>query len=445
MRSSLLGMVFLFSLPGGCFQVVFAQTTNYFTLPAWTSVTKVPWHKSIYRFQEFQKGKITYIRGTEQDFEFDLNYNVYLETMDFINSADDTMSITNTREIRSIQIGNKTFFHEYNSGYYEVLLRTPVALAFRNQFFLDHIENFNVSTSGGLTDLRGVMTTYDRIYRKVFSYFFIDQNNEVREATRASVLKMFPDHKLEIKGYLLEHDVDFDSREDLIDLTIYCNQFIDVHAGDSTAVNDLITVRLPAGKRLPAKTVMTSLYRFTEFQEAKVMWADKSSSFHNEKMNYNLFTGNMDVVDDRGDTLKFTRWHETKIVNLEGDVFFQDSNRGYLEILLQGNLGLAVKNIFRLVTDKILLEDEGLVDQASASDVSNKTSIAPYDRLYQLHRTYFFIYRNQVYEANKFSILTLMQRHKDVVVEYMNENKISLANEKDLKELTTFCNGILNK
>jgi hypothetical protein len=104
-----------------------------------------------------------------------------------------------------------------------------------------------------------------------------------------------------------------------------------------------------------------------------------------------------------------------------------------------------VKNNFRLVTDKILLEDEGLVDQASASDVSNKTSVAPYDRLYQLHRTYFFIYRNQAYEANKVSILTLMQRHKDVVVEYMNENKISLANDNDLKELTTFCNGILSK
>ncbi|HET6543667.1 MAG TPA: hypothetical protein VFG46_24450, partial [Chryseolinea sp.] len=444
-RSPLFGIVFLLCLLGGSFQLVSAQSINYFTLPAWTNVTKVPWRKSIYRFQEFQKGKITYTKGFELDYEFDLNYNVYNETMDFINEAGDTLSIMNMGEIRAIQIGNKTFFHEYNSGYYEVLLRLPVALAFRNQFVLDHIESNNGHQGPGPTVQRGVVATYDRTYVKVFSYFFIDQNNEVKKATRAAVLKMFPGHNTEIKGYLLEHDVDFDSREDLIELTIYCNQFIDVHASDSTAVNDIITVRLPAGKRLPSKKIMTSLYRFPEFQEAKVMWADKSSSFHNEKMNYNLFTGKMDVVDEKGDTLKFTRWHETKIVNLGGDVFFQDSNRGYLEILLQGNLGLAVKNNFRLVTDKILLEDEGLVDQASASDVSNKTSVAPYDRLYQLHRTYFFIYRNQAYEANKVSILTLMQRHKDVVVEYMNENKISLANDNDLKELTTFCNGILSK
>jgi hypothetical protein len=227
MRSSLLGIALLFSLLVGSFQAVLAQQTNYFTLPAWTTVTRVPWHKSIYRFQEFQKGKITYRWGTDLDFEFDLNYNVYLETMDFINSAGDTMSITNTGEIQSIQIGTKTFFHDYNTGYYEVLVALPLALAFRNQFVLDHIEHSRVSTRETLTNLRGGMTAYDRIYRKRFSYFFIDQNNEVIKATRASVLKMFPGHNTEIKGYLLEHDVDFTSREDLMELTNYCNQFIE--------------------------------------------------------------------------------------------------------------------------------------------------------------------------------------------------------------------------
>ena len=63
MRSSLFGIVFLLCLLGGSFQLVFAQRINYFTLPAWTNVKKVPWRKSIYRFQEFQKGKITYTNG----------------------------------------------------------------------------------------------------------------------------------------------------------------------------------------------------------------------------------------------------------------------------------------------------------------------------------------------------------------------------------------------
>jgi hypothetical protein len=445
MRSSLFGIVFSLFLLGGSFQFVFAQRINYFTLPAWTNVTKVPWHNSIYRFQEFQKGKITYTWGTDLDFEFDLNYNVYLETMDFINSAGDTMSITNTREIRSIQIGNKTFFHENNSGYYEVLLPLPVALAFRNQFPLDHVEHNNETGSGSLTNLRGVMTAYDRIYTKVFSYFFIDQNNEVSKAIRASVLKMFPDHNTEIKGYLLEHDVDFNSREDLIDLTIYCNQFIDANENDSTGLSSEMTVRLPAGKRLPSKKVMHTLYRFPEFQDAKVTWADKTSSYHPQKMNYNLFTGTMDVVDEKRDTIKFKKGQQAKILNLDGNVFYQDAEKGFLEMLLQGEVALAAKNNFTLVTDKGILERAGLLEQANASDVSNKTSVATYDRLYQFQRTYFFIYRNQTYEANKLFILRLRQKHKDAVAEYINENNISLTNEQHLKELTTFCNGLLSK
>ena len=256
---------------------------------------------------------------------------------------------------------------------------------------------------------------------------------------------MFPGHSTEIKGYLLEHDVDFDSREDLIELTIYCNQFVDVHKNDSTAPSGAMTVRLPAGKRLPSKKVMGSLYRFPEFQEAKVMWSDKSFSFHPEKMNYNLFTGKMDVIDEKGDTVKFARWTETKTVNLDGDVFYQDFDRGYLEILLQGNLALAVKNNFALVTDKVLLEGERLMEQASASEVSNKTSVTKYDRLYQLQRTYFFINRYQAHEANKFSILKLMPKHRDVIVDFINENNLSFTDEQDLKELTTFCNGLLVK
>jgi hypothetical protein len=445
MRSPLFGIVFLLCLLEGSFQLVSAQSINYFTLPAWTSVTKVPWRESIYRFQEFQKGKITYTKGFELDYEFDLNYNVYNETMDFINEAGDTLSIINKGEIRAVQIGNKTFFHESNSGYYEVLLRLPVALAFRNQFVLDHTESNNTYQGPDPTVPRGVVATYDRIYVKGFSYFFIDQNNEVKKATRASVLKMFPDHNTEIKGYLLEHNVDFDSREDLIELTIYCNQFVDAHKNDSTAPGGAMTVRLQAGKRFPPKKVMDSLYRFPEFKEAKVMWSDKSFSFLPEKMNYNLFTGKMDVIDEKGDTVKFTRWTETKTVNLDGDVFFQDFDRGYLEILLQGNMVLAVKNSFALVTDEVLLEGERLMEQASASEVSNRTSVTKYDRLYQLQRTYFFINRYQAHEANKFSILKLMPKHRDVIVDFINENNLSFTDEQDLKELTTYCNRLLTK
>jgi hypothetical protein len=427
-------------------QCLYAQRTNYYTLPAFTDVSKVPWRQSVYRFPEFQKGKITYTQGFVLDYEFDLNYNIYYEKMDFIHSSGDTLSITNTREIKSIQVGNKSFFHDYNTGYYEVLVALPLALAFRNQFVLEGVEYSNgqmASRSGA--DVRGIAINQDRIYKKGFSYFFIDQNNEVHKATRASLLNLFPDYSTEIKSYLLEHPIDFESQEDLIALTSYCNQFIDISKEKSNALNGAIAIKLPAGKTSPFKNEKDSLYRFPEFQEAKITWDDKTSTYHPQKMNYNLFTGAMDVVDEKGDTIKFKKWSQAKILNLDGNVFYQDNEKGFLEMLLQGEVALAAKSNFTLVTDKDALERAGLMEQTSASEVSNKASVAPYDRLYQLQRTYFFIYRNQTYEANKLSILRLMQKHKEEVVEYINENNISLTNEQHLKELTTFCNGLLSK
>ena len=112
---------------------------------------------------------------------------------------------------------------------------------------------------------------------------------------------------------------------------------------------------------------------------------------------------------------------------------------------LQGNLVLAVKNSFSPVTKKERLTDAGFMDQAAASTVANNVPITNYDRLYELQRTYFFIYKNQVNEVSKMSILKLMSREREEVIAYMNENNTSLQDEQDLMKLTSFCNGLLAK
>jgi len=97
------------------------EAPKVFRLPAFTDVSKVPWGDSIYSFSNFQKGRITYTKGFELDYLFDLNYNIYYERMDFINDAGDTLKITNTMEIKLIEVGAKLFFHDYNTGFYEVI------------------------------------------------------------------------------------------------------------------------------------------------------------------------------------------------------------------------------------------------------------------------------------------------------------------------------------
>jgi hypothetical protein len=227
MNSLIIKIFFLFCMSTAAgFQKIYSQfyrqSDNLLKLPALTNISSVPWKDIIYRFPAFEKGKIAYATGLLEH-EFYLNYNMFFEKMDFISESGDTLNITNTREIKEIQIGQTWFFHDHKTGYYEVILKLPVALAVKNQFV---IQNSKVHGAVNFTDVRGVAADYDRYYEILPAYFLIDKNNSVRRATRASILKLFPDHKTELSAYLEEHRPDFESQKDLVDLITYCNQFI---------------------------------------------------------------------------------------------------------------------------------------------------------------------------------------------------------------------------
>ncbi|WP_276366000.1 hypothetical protein [Chryseolinea sp. H1M3-3] len=136
------------------------------------------------------------------------------------------MSITNTREIKLVNVGDVTFFHDYKTGYYEVVLELPVSLAVKNTFDLEKIEFSNGArtTAGTGTDTRGLVLQYDRLYKLGQTFFFIDLNNTIHKATSNNILKLFSGHNDKIKEYLNKYRVNFQSKEDLIRLTTFCNQ-----------------------------------------------------------------------------------------------------------------------------------------------------------------------------------------------------------------------------
>src|SRR5687768_13736149 len=96
-----------------------AQNSKLLLLPANEDVSKVAWRDSIYSFPEFQKGRITYKNGMSVDSEFKLNYNIYYERMDFIGVSGDTLNLTDTKEIKLINFGDRSFYHNDTRGYFE--------------------------------------------------------------------------------------------------------------------------------------------------------------------------------------------------------------------------------------------------------------------------------------------------------------------------------------
>ena len=98
-----------------------------FKLPARTSIGQVTWKDSIYRFPEFQYGTITFITGFSPEETFKFNYNLYFGQIDFIDKNGDTLQVKPSRDLKEINIGGHSFYHDDHQGYIEILFRVNIA------------------------------------------------------------------------------------------------------------------------------------------------------------------------------------------------------------------------------------------------------------------------------------------------------------------------------
>jgi hypothetical protein len=214
------------------FQFGFAQTKPFveadtffdstkllriYKLPAHTFVRAVSWHDSVYRFPNFEYGRITLATGFSPEEKIRLNYNLYLGQMQMITTTGDTSHVKQLKELKFISIGDHLFFHDYNIGYIEVIHKLPVALG---------VLNIMITAD---PDERTTTSKYDRYYMKKAYYYFFDKDNKPSKATRASIQRLYPDQGKNIKVYLDENRIDFESKPDLIKLLTFCE---DLSKGD---------------------------------------------------------------------------------------------------------------------------------------------------------------------------------------------------------------------
>ncbi|HMG92594.1 MAG TPA: hypothetical protein VK589_21200 [Chryseolinea sp.] len=183
-----------------------------YKLPANTLVDKVSWRDSVYRFPTFQYGRITLATGFSPEEKVRLNYNLYLGHMQMITGNGDTSHVKQLKDVKFISIGDHLFVNDYKIGYIEVIHNSSVALGILNIMITADV------------DARTTTSRYDRYYMKKEYYYFFDKDNKPSKATRATIQKLFPDQQQNIKAYLGENRIDFESRQDLIKLLTFCDE-----------------------------------------------------------------------------------------------------------------------------------------------------------------------------------------------------------------------------
>ena len=170
--------------------------------------------------------------------------------MQFINSKGDTLALVEENSLKKIAIGEQVFYYMNKNGFVELIpADVPVKLARKQNLEIIRSAFKLVSNSGGVAaggpgismngPGKGSNFTPGYSYRNLYtqkapgelqlarqsSSYFVDQNERIYRAQKATLLKLFGRHKKAIEHYVDTNQLDFTREEDLKKLLAFCAQW----------------------------------------------------------------------------------------------------------------------------------------------------------------------------------------------------------------------------
>jgi len=202
-----------------------AQSKKTIIVKAGTSIAEGVPIAEIFQYPQFSNGTIYFRTGDVS--EAKLNYNIFLDEMQFIDGKGDTLALANEVTVKVIVVNSDSFY--YDKGYIRLLngnslLRLAVKQgvrvldkrkesAYGASTSVSSIRNLNAYSNG--RRLYQVAVTEDVVLAKEEYYYFGDQYNHYVIATKKSLLELLPKHSEVITKYLKENDTKFYKKADL--------------------------------------------------------------------------------------------------------------------------------------------------------------------------------------------------------------------------------------
>ena len=185
----------------------------------------------IYSYPEFTSGRV-YLRNNSVSL-VKLNYNSLLGEMQFIDPKGDTLSVADEKMISLVVIGTDTFV--YDNAYLKVIASEGKVKLANNQFIemtnKERIGEFGQAGHGSIETYGKVSTSQsppkDLVANEVLTmakksvYYIGDAYNQFKVANKKNVLDMYAKNETEVKAYLKENKVDFNSEKDMKQLIIF--------------------------------------------------------------------------------------------------------------------------------------------------------------------------------------------------------------------------------
>lgn len=208
---------------------LFAQQNEYVIVKAGTNVKDYFPVAERYLYPNFTEGKA--MLTNDRIIPSMYNYNFLSGEMEFIKT-NDTLFITNKKDLVLIVVAQDTFY--YHGGYLQLIRNGPFKVWLKQSIVIKDIrkkgamgtvnrsaasESYDYFLDGHLS--RDLVADTDMVLQKKEVYFFSTAGEEFIPFNKKNLIKKIPGKKYFITNYIKLKNVDFKSREDLLNLADY--------------------------------------------------------------------------------------------------------------------------------------------------------------------------------------------------------------------------------
>ena len=199
--------------------------------------------------------------------------------------------------------------------------------------------------------------------------------------------------------------------------------------------------KIKAGQEIGDVIPFSEIYKYPSFKPASVLFLNGGEG--NALLNYNFLNGEMEFIDQNGDTLSLADERTIKNILIDKDTFYFDN--GYMQVIsAYDTKKLAKKQLINLVDKKNL----GAFDFPVSAGTENYTVYqnvklkVKADVTMRLESFYFIGDRQKFYPVTKKNILKLYKKKESAITNFLNDQSIDFSNEDDLRKLFNYLKNI---
>jgi hypothetical protein len=230
----------------------------------------------------------------------------------------------------------------------------------------------------------------------------------------------------------------------LIGLSIYCWQHVSAQDNERFRVSseEEIEQAIPASDR----------YLLEQFQQGTVSLHNGTKA--NARLNYNLLLEEIQFIDITGDTMALADEHLVKQISIDDKIFYYGEQSGFVETIADYSpVKLAIHQKFATIN----AEKMGAYEQSSAvSSIRTYKSFTTNtgqrqnlklkgDLVLAIESAFYFVdQNNRTYKANKSALRKIFPEKKNIIRDFVKEEKIDFNKEEDLRKLLQYCSELFS-